>query len=79
MLPYRRNGGQVEILLGREYRAADLGVVLNVLGGQRSERKDDSLEDTALREFWEESARVVPSAVLQRMLLDFQSAYARYL
>ena len=55
ILLYRLVKGEIRVLLGTEYRQSE-GIVLNPPGGQKDSR--ETPEETAAREFWEETGKV---------------------
>eukprot|EP01032_Pedospumella_encystans_P008903 gene8903-10521_t len=71
ILMYKIVSGVVKILVGLEYRVE--GKVLNFLGGKCNNsqfRRRETAEDTAVREFCEESGGVVNPKIVRQCLTD---------
>lgn len=65
VLLYRFQSGDLKVLLGEEYRTE--GLVLNVLGGKRNDKESKS-QDTASREFREESGYLISKAEISYLI-----------
>jgi len=83
VLPITRNGNQTYVLLGKELTWPSRTHCLNFLGGKRT-LTDCDAEDTASREFWEESRKIVPQDLLCNELRTspqrkiFWASFAKY-
>jgi len=65
VLLYRFQSGDLQVLLGEEYRTE--GLVLNVLGGKRNDKESKS-QDTASRELREESGYLISKADISYLI-----------
>jgi len=65
VLLYCFQSGDLQVLLGEEYRLE--GLVLNVLGGERNDKESKS-QDTASREFREESGYLISKADISYLI-----------
>jgi len=77
-LPYRRDeDNKVWVLLGLEQRnRSDATLYLNLLGGMR-ERKDKDAQETAVREFWEESGGLLDDKVFHDIVNTLRTSQKR--